>query len=112
MLPSCGENVYVQLICVYILSRHCRLPLDETVTLHPFYLLEINFVHLESRLKDPWSQYSAPQQILVKRSDKCNNNNNKAFMCQIRVTNLEKHSQDNNPTYGIFGQYTEFQSEK
>lgn len=110
MLPSCGENVYVQLICVYILSRHCRLPLDETVTLHPFYLLEINFVHLESRLKDPWSQYSAPQQILVKRSDKCNNN--KAFMCQIRVTNLEKHSQDTNPTYGIFGQYTEFQSEK
>lgn len=34
-----------------------------------FYLLEINFVHLESRLKDPWSQYSAPQQILVNRSD-------------------------------------------
>lgn len=96
---------------VFISSADTRLPLKETVTLHPFYLLEINFVHLESRLKDPWSQYSAPQQILVNRSDKCNNNN-KAFMCQIRVTNLEKHSQDTNPTYGIFGQYTEFQSEK
>lgn len=31
-----------------------------------FYSLEINFVHLESRLKDAWSQNSAPQQILVK----------------------------------------------
>lgn len=32
-----------------------------------FYSLEINFVHLESCLKDTWSQNSAPQQILVKK---------------------------------------------
>lgn len=40
-----------------------------SVSLH-FYLLEINFVHLESCLEDPWSQYSAPQQIL-KLQQKC-----------------------------------------
>lgn len=67
MLPSCGENAYVQLICVYIL-RHWYL-WKKLLLSTLFYLLEINFVHLESRLKDPWSQYSAPQQILVNRSD-------------------------------------------
>lgn len=32
--------------------------------------LEIYFIHLESCFKDSWSQYSATQQILVRKKDK------------------------------------------
>lgn len=39
------------------------------------YSLEINFVHLESGLKDAWSQNSATQQILVDKNKKNNKKN-------------------------------------
>lgn len=74
----------------WIYVGHCNIFCYFTaLSFKCFYSLEINFVHLESCLKDAWSQNSAPQQILVKenKNRKCIKKVPKIIKISCRIFN-------------------------